>query len=403
MTIKKLERDYLLIALVGLAHGLSHFFQLVLPPLFPLLTSALDTSYAVLGGALAVFFTVSGVAQTAAGFLVDRVGARALLLSGIALMAGAMLLFAALPSVPMLYATALIGGLGNSVFHPADLALLNGRVSPKRLGHAFSVHGLGGSLGWVLAPVCVVPLAELFGWRVAVAAAGVLGLFILTLLMAQPVLKSPAPPRARARSVSADVQLLLSQPVLLAFGFFALYAVGMMGFQSFAAAASAQAYELSLLAASGALTAFLIGNSVGVLAGGAMAARTRRHGGIVAVAMGTGATLAAVFALGMVPLTLLVPGMAVLGFAIGSVGPARDILIGSIAPKHAGGKVYGFVYSGLDVGGLIGPVLYGMALDRAQGTWVYGIAAVFLALSIPTLLGARTRPITPTASELRDA
>lgn len=403
MKIKKVEADVALIAWIGLAHGLSHFFQLVLPPLFPLLVGALDTSYAVLGGALAVFFTVSGLAQTAAGFLVDRLGARRLLLAGIALMALASLLFAAVPSVPMLYVTALIGGLGNSVFHPADLALLNGRVAPRRLGYAFSMHGLGGSLGWVLAPVCVVPLAEVYGWRVAVAAAGLIGVVVLALLATRAVLKSPAAPRPPAQALGSDVRLLLSQPVLLGFLFFALYAVGMMGFQTFAAAASAQAYDISLLAAGGALTAFLIGNSVGVVAGGALAARTQRHGGIVAVAMGFAATLAAAFAGGAVPLGWLLPAMAVLGFAIGCVGPARDILIGAIAPKHARGKVYGFVYSGMDVGGFVGPLLYGMLLDRVLGTWVYGIAAVFLALSIPTLLGGARSSLHTHTRVLRDA
>jgi len=403
MKSKKIEADVALIAWIALAHGLSHFFQLVLPPLFPVLVGALDTSYAVLGGALAVFFTVSGVAQTAAGFLVDRFGARRLLLAGIALMALASLLFAALPSVPMLYVTALIGGLGNSVFHPADLAFLNGRIAPRRLGYAFSMHGLGGSLGWVLAPVCVLPLAQMYGWRVAVAAAGLIGVAVLILLATRAVLKSPAAPRSPVHALGSDMRLLLSPPVLLGFLFFALYAVGMMGFQTFAAAASAQAYEISLLAAGGALTAFLIGNSAGVLTGGALASRTQRHGGIVVVAMGFAATLAAVFAAGAVPLAWLLPAMTLLGFAVGCVGPARDILIGAIAPRHARGKIYGFVYSGLDVGGFVGPLLYGMLLDRMLGAWVYGIAAIFLALSIPTLLGGARSNLHGHTGTLSDA
>ena len=402
MTLRKLDTDFALIALIGLAHGLSHFFQLALPPLFPILTESLGTSYAVLGGALAIFFTVSGIAQTAAGFLVDRLGARKLLLCGVALLSASSLMFAAVPNVAMLYAAAVVGGLGNSVFHPADLALLNGRVTPRRLGHAFSMHGLGGSLGWVLAPICVAPLAHAFGWRVAVATAGVIGLVALVFFASQAALKSPAAPRPRPRTLGHDMRLLASQPVLLCFLFFALYAIGMMGFQTFAAAASAQIYDVSLLIASGALTAFLIGNTFGVLAGGAFASRSNRHGVIVGVAMSIAAVLAAILAGRLVPLALLLPAMVMLGFAIGSVGPSRDIIIGAVAPKHSRGKVYGFVYSGLDVGGFVGPVIYGMILDRNLGIWVFGIAAVFLALSIPTLLGSRPGAAAQ-LTELKDA
>lgn len=400
MTTRKIDSDFIVIALVGLAHGMSHFFQMVLPPLFPVLKDALGTSYTVLGGAIAVFFTVSGVTQTAAGFLVDRLGARVLLIGGLALLCTDMLLLAVAPSVVVLYVAAAIGGLGNSVFHPADLALLNAKVKASRLGYAFSLHGLGGSLGWVLAPMLVVPVAGAWGWRVAVAVAAGVGLLALLAVATQPVLHAPVVRRARAPSLAHDMRLLVSQPVLLCFAFFALYSIGMIGFQTFAATASAQIYEISLLIAGGALTAFLGGNSVGVLAGGVVAARTSHHGGVVAVFMLIAALLAAAFAARAVPLALLLPGMAVLGFAIGSVGPSRDILVRAVAPAHARGKVYGFVYSGLDLGGLLGPAAFGAALDLGYATWVFGAAAVFLALSIPTLLATRAAPA---IVELRDA
>ncbi len=400
MTTRKIDPDFIVIALIGLAHGMSHFFQLVLPPLFPVLKDALDTNYTVLGGAIATFFTVSGITQTAAGFLVDRLGPRALLLGGLALVCAGALMFAAAPGVVMLYVAAIVGGLGNSVFHPADLALLNARIKPARLGYAFSVHGFGGSLGWVLAPMFVVPLAQVWGWRIAVAAAGAVGIVALLVLARQPALRTPVLRRGRAPSFAQDVRLLASQPVLLCFAFFALYSIGMVGFQTFSAAASAQIYDISLLIASGALTAFLAGNSAGVLAGGVLASRTQRHGGVVAVSMSLAALLAAILAARMVPLALLLPAMAVLGFAIGSVGPSRDILVRAVAPADARGKVYGFVYSGMDVGGLLGPAAFGAALDLGYATWVFGAAAVFLALSIPTLLASRPAP---GIVELRDA
>jgi len=386
--------DAKVIGLVGVAHGLSHFFQLCLPPLFPLLKDEFGVSYAALGAVTAVFYAVSGVMQTAAGFLVDRLGARAILLAGMAIISAGTLAAGLAPSFAWLFPAAALAGLGNSVFHPADLALLNGKVEPRRLGPAFSVHGVTGNIGWVLAPAFVVPIAQAHGWRIALVAAGVIGLGFFAVLAMQRALAGElrhvgarAPEHVRA----AGVGLLASAPVLLCFAFFFLYAVALVGFQTFAVAALTTLHGLTLGAASSALTAMLIGGVAGILAGGFVAARFQRHNLVAAVGVAVPALLALVIARGGLDAAAVVALMAVAGFFVGSIGPSRDIIVRGVAPPEARGKVYGFVYSGLDLAGLIAPIIFGWSLDHGRPDLVFIGAAAFLVASIPTVLRVRGR------------
>ena len=390
-----LRADAKVIGLVGLAHGLSHFFQLVLPPLFPLVKEEFGVSYAALGAVMAVFYTASGIAQTAAGFLVDRLGARLMLLIGLALVAAGAILTGLAPSFAWLFVAAAVGGLGNSVFHPADFALLNAKVTPSRLGHAFGVHGIVGNAGWVLAPVFVFPIAQVYGWRMAVIAAGALGLAALALLATQRDLAGPGVrPHAAARvggGLGADVALLTSWPILMCFAFFSLYAITLVGFQTFATTAIEKLYAVPLFVATSGLTGFLVGGAAGILAGGFVAARTDRHTLVTVAGMIVPAALALVIASGSLPVGSLVAVMTVAGFGFGTMGPSRDIIVRKIAPEHARGKVYGFVYSGLDVGGLVGPLVFGWFLDHGRPAWVFTGAAVIMLLAIPTVLGVGRR------------
>lgn len=384
------KKDAQVIALISLGHSASHFFQLLLPPLFPILKVEFGTSYAVLGAMTAVFYTISGLMQTVSGFLVDRLGARRILLGGLTLIACAALLAAAAPRIEWLFAAAALGGLGNSVFHPADLSLLNARVDPRRLGHAFSMHGLGGSLGWAAAPLFAIGLAHAFGWRWAVAVAGILGLLLSGFVATRQVLKPPCKPAreqktAPAMSWRANLALLTSVPVFAAFGYFVLYSVALIGLQAFSTTVATQMFGVSLLAANSALTAFLLGSGVGVISGGLIASRTSQHGRVAAIATFAGAVVALMLAGGMGNAANLMPLMALLGFTLGCIGPSRDILIRSIAPANARGKVYGFVYSGADAGGLFGPLAFGVAIDHAVPAWVYGGSALCLLLAIGTL------------------
>jgi MFS family permease len=394
-----LRTDARIIGFVGAAHGFSHFFQLCIPPLFPLLKEEFGVGYAALGAVMAVFYAVSGVLQTVSGFLVDRFGARVNLLAGMALISAGTLVAGLAPRFEWLFVIAAVAGFGNSVFHPADLALLNARIAAQRLGPAFSAHGIAGNIGWAAAPLFTIPIAQAYGWRVALVAAGALGLVFLAVLAAQRVLQAEArPPRAavaHGSGLRADVRLLLSAPVLMCFLFFFLYAMALVGFQMFSTAALTQLYGITLVAASSALTAFLVGAAFGILAGGIIAARTERHNLVAAIGVVLPAGLALAIASGTLATGLLVALMALAGFMFGSIGPSRDIIVRGIAPAEGRGKVYGFVYSGLDLSGLIAPLLFGWALDRARPELVFGVSALFMVAAVPTVLRLRRRAPRP--------
>jgi len=387
-----LRADVRVIGFVGVAHGLSHFYHLVIPPLFPLLRAEFDVSYAALGSVLAVYFGVSGVLQTVAGFLVDRFGARVVLLLGLALSAIGIGLVGLAPSFAWLYPAAVIAGFGNCVFHPADLALLNAKVHTQRLGYAFSVHGIAGNIGWAVAPVFAVAISAAWGWRAALLAAGVLGLAFLVVLATQTALAggTRAPRReqgTRAAGLARDIRVLASMPVVTCFAFFLLFSMAMVGWQAFSTTALTKIYDVELVFASSVLTAFLLGGAVGTLAGGVVASRTDRHGAVAVTGMALSGAIAFLLGLGAVPVALMLAVAAVGGFFAGVLGPSRDILVRQIAPVEARGKVYGFVYSGLDLGGLVAPAILGWFIDRGSPQLVFFATAMFWLFAMPTVLG----------------
>ncbi len=386
-----LRSDVQVIGFVGVAHGLSHFYHLVLPPLFPLLRDEFGVSYAALGSVLAVYFGVSGILQTVAGFLVDRFGARLILLLGLALSAVGIGLAGLAPSFAWLYLAAFIAGLGNCVFHPADLALLNAKVRPQRLGYAFSVHGIAGNIGWAVAPVFAVATSAIWGWRGALIAAGVLGLAFLAVIAVQRSLsggtRAPRRERDAPSTLRQDVRLLASLPIVTCFVFFLLFSMAMVGWQAFSTAALTQIYDVQLVFASSVLTAFLLGGAGGTLAGGVIATRTDRHGAVAVMGMAVSAVIAFILGVGIVPVPLIVAAAAIGGFFAGVLGPSRDILVRQISPVEGRGKVYGFVYSGLDLGGLVAPPALGWFMDRGSPQLVFIVTAAFWVLAMPTILG----------------
>ena len=202
------RRDARVIGLVGVAHSASHFFQLALPPLFPLLRAEFDVSWTLLGALVGVFYAASGIAQFVAGFFVDRMGARPVLLGGLGLLAGGTLLAGFAPGIGWLFPVVALMGLGNGVFHPADFAILNANVAPRRLGHAYSTHGIGGTLGYALAPVASFGLASLIGWRGALAVLAIAGLVVLGLLATQRTyLASERHPEAHTHTLRGSLAL----------------------------------------------------------------------------------------------------------------------------------------------------------------------------------------------------
>ncbi len=395
-TTQTLRSDAKVIGLVGLAHGTSHFFHLILAPLFPWLKEAFLLSYAELGLLMTVFFVVSGTGQALAGFVVDRFGALPVLLSGIGLLALAALGLASSNSYPMLLAFAALAGLGNSVFHPADFTLLNRRVSPQRLGHAFSVHGLSGTLGWAAAPVFLAGLATLFHWRVALLAAAALAFAVLAFLtlfrrLLDPKEVSDAVTHAPKAGAASALGFLRLPAVWLCFTFFLISAMSFGGIQSFAPAALRDLYAVPFTFATACITAYMLASAAGLAAGGFIASRTAYHDRVIAVAFSIAGLLAVLVASATLPVWAVMPVVGLIGFGAGIAGPSRDLLVRAAAPKGATGRVYGVVYSGLDIGLSISPVLFGAMMDASHPGWVFVMIGVFQVGALLTAVGVGER------------
>lgn len=393
MAEASLRDDARVIGLVGIAHGVSHFFHLILAGLFPWIKAAFGLSYAELGLLMTVFFVVSGIGQALSGFIVDRVGARAVLFAGLALLGASALVLASAPNYALLLAGSMLAGCGNAVFHPADYTLLNQRVSRLRLAHAFSVHGVSGNLGWAAAPVFLAAVAALSNWRVALVAAALIPFGVLALLLLnRAVLHTVAGPvRPAAREEGGSFDFLRLPQVWMCFGFFFLTAVALAGIQSFASTALVATYGISLAAATSAYTIYMLASAGGMVMGGFFAARVSNHDRTIACAFALAAVLALLLAAGVVPGPLVVVLMGLIGLASGVAGPSRDLLIRSAAPKNATGRVFGVVYSGLDSGLALGPLLFGALMDASHPSWVFVGIALFQALAIATAVTVGTR------------
>lgn len=385
-----LRHDARVIGVVGFAHLVSHFFQLALPPLFPLLRAEFDVSYAVLGTLVGVYYAASGITQFVSGFAVDRLGARPVLLAGVALAAGGTMLAGLVPDIGWLFPVVVLMGIGNGVFHPSDFAILNANVAPWRLGHAYSSHGIGGNLGYALAPVVSFALGSAFGWRFALAAMGALGIVALGVILTQrALLVSHRAADAHQQTLKGSAALFLQLPIILCFLYFVFNTIGGLGLQTFIPTVLELGFDVGLALATSALTAYLLGGTAGILAGGFLAARTARHDWVAATGMALGAAALAVVAATGITLPLLLPVFAFIGFALGSTGPSRDLIVRSATPKGAAGRVYGFVYSGLDLGGIIGPVALGVLLDHGRPREVFFAVAACFMVGIATVFRVR--------------
>jgi len=372
------------IGLVALAHGLSHFYQIATAVLFPLIKDDLGVSYAALGSTVALYYIVSGICQTLAGFAVDRYGARRVLFAGLALAVTGALLAGMAQNFPMLLAAAVVGGLGNSVFHPVDFSILNARVDKARLGYAFSWHGIAGYLGYAAAPAYGIAMASAFGWRGALLGAAAIGAAVVALLAFQGTTLQAAPVRQRQAGSALDA--LRQAPVLMCFGYFVMIGVGFIAIQTFGIATMVSLYGVNVALASAALTAFLLGGATGIFFGGFLAVRATRHDLVAVSGMAASATLMLVLASAWLPAAVLPLLLGAAGFAGGLTNPSRDLIVRASTPPGSTGKVYGFVYSGLDVGSMLTPVIFGWLLDRGQPAAVFYTVVAVLAVSILTVL-----------------
>ncbi len=385
------RRDLEIISLIGLVHGVSHFFHLLLPPLFPWLMAEFGLSFAAIGVTMTVFFVVSGVGQAMAGFLVDRFGAARVLAGGIScfVLAGLTLHFAT--GLPMLVAVAALAGLGNSVFHPADFTVLNRHVSPARLGHAFSAHGLSANLGWACAPLLLTTLASAYGWRQAALGAVLVALSgLLALAWRHAAIADPRHGASRATEARAStLDFLRSRPVWLCFLFFLFTAAAFGAIQNFVSPILHAVYGLARPTAALALSVYMLGSAAGVILGGFLAQKNA-HDHLIAAALGLAAVLAALLAGQWLPGWSMLPLMAGMGFFTGVAGPSRDLLVRRAATARFGqsafGRIYGFVYSGLDLGLACAPLLFAGWMDAGQFSAVLVGIAVLQALAILTAL-----------------
>ncbi|MDP6390883.1 MAG: MFS transporter [Alphaproteobacteria bacterium] len=382
-TASKGRSDALVVGLVGLVHLLSHFYQIALGPLFPLLRAEFEVSYTALGLIVSLFYGVSGACQAFVGILVDRYGAHRLLLFGIATMATAVLLMGFVSTYWMLLPLAVMAAFGNSVFHPADLSILSHKVSPERTGRAFAIHGFGGTCGYFLSPIVIYyGVASFAGWRAGLITAGVIGwLAALLIYRYRDALRMPARGIGTGHAMPGltfYIRLVTNLPLMAAFCFFALIAVALAGMQSFSVTALVEIYDAPLYIATAGLTAYLGGSAAGILFGGELADRFRRHALIATSGMALGATFMACVAAFQMPMPAVIAALAAVGFCVSSTNPSRDILVRAATPAGATGKVFGFVYSGLDLGGALGPLLFGWLMDGGQFRGVFvAIAAMY--------------------------
>jgi FSR family fosmidomycin resistance protein-like MFS transporter len=398
------ERDARVNALIGAGHFLSHFYQLCLPPLFIAWQHTFDVSFAELGLAMAVMAASAAVMQTPMGFLVDRYGARPFLIGGTLLMTLAIAAMGLATAYWQIVGLALLSGVGNSVIHPADYAILSGSVERAKLGRSFAFHTFVGHVGFAAAPPATAALALLLGWRGALLFIGLLGLpVVLAIIWQSRILNDQArEPRRRMTAPASGARLLLSRSVMMFFAFFMISSMAGAGIQSWLITILHQAHRLDVAAASSALTGYMVGMIAGVLVGGWVADRTDRHlPFVVILTIGAAALL---LLTGIVSLAEL-PTIAVLfaaGIMTGASRTPRDVMVKDAAPAGQIGKVFGFVSSGMSLGGAIMPVPYGMIIDAGRPDLVLVVVAALLLLSLLCAGGARVgyrRAPVPAAAE----
>ncbi len=401
-----LREDAAVIGLVGLAHAVSHFSHLLLPPLFPVFMSEFGLNFSDVGFLMSVFFVVSGAGQAMAGFVVDRIGARPVLFGAVGCFLLAALTASMVTGYGGLLLVAVLAGLGNAPFHPADFTILNQRVSTARLGHAFSAHGLTGNLGWALAPAFLVGIASLSDWRRAYLAAALLYLLVLALLFwKRDLLRTEVHVRHADAPQGADTAFLRLPVVWWCFSFFLLSTMTLAVVQSFAPSILKAVHGVSVEVATLTISAYMLCGAVGVFVGGFVAVYGQGHrwssDRIVSFAMAGGALLLLLCATGWLGATGTMVVLAATGFAIGVGGPSRDMMIKKATPKGATGRVYGTVYSGLDIGFAVSPLLFGQLMDRGWYAATLAGAALVLLLSVfaATGVGRRTVPVAPPAPQ----
>ncbi|MGH6967624.1 MAG: MFS transporter [Stellaceae bacterium] len=391
------SRNAKIIGLVSGAHFVSHVYMLVLPPLFAFVRRDYAVSYAELGIAIAAFNVVSLVFQPPAGFLADRFGARRLLIGGLLLSGVGVIVVGLVPSYGALVGGMALMGLANTTYHPADYSILSHSIPGKRIGQAFSIHTFFGTFGTAIAPVTMLFLAKLWGWHGAFVGVSVFGFgMALVLLLNRDALPKPvAIPHAAQPSAAAahkiGWRLLFSPPIVRNVAFFVILSMATGGISGFSIVALGALYGTPLATANFVLSAYLLCNAIGVLAGGYVATRAHRHEFVAVVGfIGSGALILLV---GLVDMGagILVAVMALSGFLNGVIQPSRDMIVRAATPPGSFGKVFGFVSTGFNIAGIVAPLLFGWLMDQAHPRVVFLVVAGLTLLSLPLLTGKPAR------------
>lgn len=392
-----LRQDARTIGLIGLAHGSSHFFHLLLPPLFPWLIAEFGYSYSELGVMVSLFFIVSGTGQMLSGFLVDRVGARPILFAALSSFVVAGVLASMAQNYTMLLVASFFAGLGNAPYHPVDFTILNKRVSPKHIGHAFSVHGLSGNIGWAIAPVFMAGITMATGsWRIACLGGAVMAAVVLAIMVVNRRWLDDRDPQAignQAKPAAAQTSAASAKPehamaflklpsVWLCFAFFFWSTCAMSAIQNSASPALHNVYGLPLSVTTFIVTGYMLCGAAGMVVGGFLVGRVQRLEKVISICMLGSSVLLALVGTGWLPGMGAVVVASIAGLGTGLAGPSRDMLIKRAAPEGATGRVYGTVYSGLDLGFCVAAPVFGWMLDHQMYLGIFYGSAAALALSV---------------------
>ena len=394
------RQDFLLITLLGVAHGLSHYFHLVIPALFPWIIPEFGTSYAQMGAVMTVFFIVSSLGQATSGVLVDKLGPKVCLYGGVGLLMVSGFLFSVAQNYLWFYPVAAFAGLGNSVFHPTDYSIMNRCITSERLPLAFSIHSVVGNIGWAVAPVLMVGVATITGsWRLAAATSGAMALIVLAVLLMNNSLFDRAlasgngltQEQKKEEKGDAGFGFLKLLVIWLCFLFFFCNSFALGILQNFAPSIFNATYHVGLEIATGGLTAYMIGSIIGVLSGAYVAKVFKRSDHVIAASMSVSAVMSILLASqGLGPWCVL-PLMFLMGLGVGVATPSRDLLIRGACMKFLGtnsfGRVYGFTYCGMDVGQTLAPLVAGPLLDAGFFSLALVLVGVFQTGALLTALG----------------
>ena len=390
------NRELQAIGLVSAAHFVSHFHTLVLPPLFPFLTQHFGVGFIELGFALTLGAAASVAAQVPMGYLADRLGSRRLLILALCLGGSAIASIGLVDSYSWLLVAAVLIGIANAVYHPADYAILSARIAASRIGKAFSVHTFAGMFGGAIAPATMLVLAATVGMKAALIVAGLIGFVVAVPLLLAPGVEGEAGPSRPAARVNPQAQQngkVFSPAILGLMVFFILLSLSTSGISNFSVVALMGAYALPFTTANLALTAFLTASAFGVLGGGFVADLTRRHGDVAAAGFAINAVIMLLIGtIGFAP-PVLVAAMGLAGLLSGMIMPSRDMLVRAAAPPGAVGRAFGIVTTGFSIGGTVGPMLFGWIMDRGAPRWVFGASVIFMVLTVALALLGEHRPM----------